>query len=203
MSKKLISFRDRQRRRRQSGSGGHKPSGRPREWDDLALYWKRMIRNPLQLSGRQVWTDRMLWSNALAAGILRAVALTIFTGFHFLLILTAVINTLFLAFLFYYGMTWVVDWVMGRSGNTRQHYAVSDLRTEIIVLSGLVVVYAILGSLIGFPGIAVTFLAFLAGVLRAVHHVYRVTWSHVIVATGAGILSMVAVLYILSAISAL
>lgn len=203
MSKKLISFRDKQRRRRQSGSGGRKQSGRPREWDDLALYWKRMIRNPLQLSGRQVWTDRMLWSNALVAGILRAIALTIFGGFHFLLILTAVINTLFLAFLFYYGMTWVVDWVIGRAGNSRQHYAVSDLRTEMIVLSGLIVVYAILGSLIGFPGMVVTFLALVAGVLRAVHHVYRVDWNHVIVATGAGVLSMIAVLYILSAISAL
>ena len=203
MSKKLISFRDRQRRRRQSGSGGRKSSGRPREWDDLALYWRRMIRNPVQLSGRQVWTDRMLWSNALVAGILRAIALTIFVGFHFLLILTAVINTLFLAFLFYYGMTWVVDWVMGRTGNSRQHYAVSDLRTEMIVLSGLIVVYAVLASLIGFPGMVVAFVVLVAGVVRAVHHVYRVTWSQVIVATGAGILSMVAVLYILSSISAL
>jgi hypothetical protein len=145
----------------------------------------------------------MLWSNALVAGILRAIALTIFVGFHFLLILTAVINTLFLAFLFYYGMTWVVDWVMGRTGNSRQHYAVSDLRTEMIVLSGLIVVYAVLASLIGFPGMVVAFVVLVAGVVRAVHHVYRVTWSQVIVATGAGILSMVAVLYILSSISAL
>lgn len=203
MSKKLISFRDKQRRRRQSRSHQPKNSGRPHEWDDLVLYWRRIVTNPVQLSGRQVWTDRMLWSNALSAGILRAIALTIFSGFHFLLILTAIINTLFLAFLFYYGMTWVIDWVIGRSSNTRQRYAVTDLRAEMIVLSGLIVLYVILTSLLGFAGMAIALIALIAGVVRAVHHVYRVTWSQVILSTGAGILSMLAVMYILSAISAL
>ncbi len=203
MSKKLISFRDKQRRRRQSRSRHPKNSGRPHEWDDLVLYWRRMLAHPLQLSGRQVWTERMLWSNALGAGILRAIALTIFSGFHFLLILTAVINTLFLAFLFYYGMTWVIDWVMGRSANTRQRYAVTDLRTEMIVLSGLIVPYVVLTSLLGFLGMAISLSILIVGVLRATQHVYRATWSQVILSTGAGILSMLAVMYILNAISAL
>ncbi len=203
MSKKLISFRDKQRRRRQSRQQHSKNSRRPHEWDDLVLYWRRMLRNPLQLSGRQVWTERMLWSNALGAGILRAIALVIFDGFHFLLILTAVINTLFLAFLFYYGMTWVVDWVIGRASNSRQHYAVTDLRTEMIVLSGLIVFYVLTATLIGLPGMAISFVALVGGVLRAVHHVYRVSWGQVILSTGAGILSMLAVLYILGALSAL
>ncbi len=203
MSKKLISFRDKQRKRQQSRGPQRPRSGPPHEWDDLVWYWRRILQSPLQLAGRQGWTERMMWSNAILAGLIRIIGLTIMDGFHLLLILTTFVNMLFLAFLFYYGMTWVIDWVVGRTRGSHPYFSVADLRREVIVLSGWIVIFALL-ALIPAPFFSLlALLGFAAMLVRAVHQVYRVTWGQTLMASAAGILSIVAVLYILSSINAL
>lgn len=196
MSKKLISFRDKQRKRQQSRGTQKQRHGSPYQSDDLVAYWQHIVRHPLQFAGRQPWTERMVWSNALLAGGIRVIILTVMSGFHFLLLLTTFVNTLFLAFLFFYGMTWVTDWVIGRTGSHRRYFSVTDLRREMIVLSGWIVLYVLL-SLVPFGfGQLVALLGFFAMALRAVHYVYRIPWGQALLATAAGMISMVAILYI-------
>ena len=142
----------------------------------------------------------MVWSNALVAGLIRVIILTITSGFHFLLLLTMFVNTLFVAFLFYYGMSWVTDWVIGRTGSHRRYFSVTDLRREMIVLSGWIVLFVLL-SLVPFGiGQLVAVIGFFAMALRAVRYVYRIPWGQALLATAAGMISMVAILYILQSI---
>lgn len=181
MDKKLISLRDKRRERRIQS---RKPPRRPGELDDVLVYWQRMIRNPLQMAGRQYWTERMLWGNALLAGLLQAVGLTVWQGIHPLIFITTVVNTLFLFFLVYYVMTYVISWILERTG--QRIVNLDSLRTGLIVLSGWLLVLELL-PLIPVPYLyGAGILGFSLLVLRSVHYATRASWSRIVLATAGG-----------------
>lgn len=189
MSKKPISFKSHSRRRRLENH--YRPRRSVHQWDDFFDYWRLFIRNPAQMAGRRPWTERMLWSNAIAAGLLSALQIWVFAGFHLLFLLSAVINTLFDAFLFYYALTWLIVWVLNRTEPSHKRYDVDMLRRQAIVFSGWLVIIRLIAW------IPVPFLTIIAGIgiailgIRAVHALYSVNWLR----AAAGVLSASATIW--------
>ncbi|AUW94600.1 MAG: hypothetical protein C7B44_02095 [Sulfobacillus thermosulfidooxidans] len=203
MSKKPISFKDHSRKRHMEKLYQRKARRQPREWDDFLDYWHYFLRNPFQVASQGPWTDRMLWSNAIVAGILAALRVVAFIGFHVMFMLSAVINTLFIAFLFYYGLTWVIVWVLNRTEPGRRSYAVDTIRVQAIVYSGWLIVLTLISW------IPISGLVYLAGAIlvilgiRAVHQLYGVSWPRAVSSMLAGSVSMIAIIMILNHLAAL
>lgn len=196
MSKKPISFRTKQRERRQRQIPlSRQHSG---QWQDITVYWRRMAQDPFQFAGRQLWTESMLWINALAAGLIRAVGTLVWNGVHPMLFISTTVNGLFVAVMVYYLMTWVIAWVVNRLSVRRAPMASPDLlKPEIIVLSGW---FLVLSALTWLPNptpywIAVAGFAVLVG--RAVQHSFGIEWYRAAVATVAGFASVVLLLQLL------
>lgn len=203
MSKKPISFKDHSRKRHMEKLYKSKPRRQAREWDDLVDYWRYFLRNPTQVAGQGPWTDRMLWSNAIVAGILAAVRVLVFGGIHVMFMLSAVINTLFMAFLFYYALTWVVVWVLNRTEPGRRTYAVDTVRVQAIVYSGWIVILTLL-SWAPLPGLVyLGALVLVVFGVRAVRQLYGVTWPRAVSSVLAGSLTMLIVIMILNHLAAI
>ncbi|HBQ94505.1 MAG: hypothetical protein M1294_13665 [Firmicutes bacterium] len=203
MSKKPISFKSQSRRRRLEKQYRPRPRKQVHEWDDLVDYWRIFIRNPFQLAGRAAWTERMLWSNAILAGLLAALRILVFSGFHLLVLLSVTINRLFDAFLFYYALTWLVVWVLNRTEPSQRRYDVDILRRQAIVYSGWLVII-VLAQWIPFPyipsllSIVVAFFG-----VRAVRWLYNVTWVRSAVSVLTGTATIWVLIAILNRVSGL
>ncbi len=203
MSKKPISFKSQSRRRRMEKQYRPRVRKQVHEWDDLVDYWRLFIRNPFQLAGRAVWTERMLWSNAIVAGLLAALQIFIVAGFHLLTLLSATIDTLFDAFLFYYALSWLIVWVVNRTEPSQRRYDVDILRRQAIVYSGWLVI-GVLARWIPFPyvpdliGLVVVVLG-----IRAVRWLYNVTWVRAAVSVLSGSVTIWVLIGILNRISGL
>lgn len=193
MSKKPISFKSQSRRRRLEKQYRPRPRKQVHEWDDLVDYWRLFIRNPFQLAGRAVWTERMLWSNAILAGLLAALQIFLVAGFHLLTLLSASIDLLFDAFLFYYALSWLIVWILNRTEPSQRRYDVDILRRQAIVYSGWLVI-GVLARWIPFPYVVplIVLLVVILGI-RAVRWLYNVTW----IRAAASVLSGTATIWIL------
>ncbi len=205
-----IPFQSRKRQRAQRKVPPRKGAVKPRsssvrpvgprggETDDVRDYWHRFLRHPLSGPGRLLWTERMLWGNALLAALLTTAGIVVEFGFRFLTIISVFINAFFLFFLAYYMFPWVVDWIFHR-----QHVhasTVDGLKVEMIVLSGWLVI-ASLAHLVPFYAPLPYSAALLAcGILAlfAVHRRVRASWVKTALATAGGALSVAVVMAILS-----
>ncbi len=201
MSKKPISFKDHSRKRRLEKTYKSKAKVRrqPHEWDDFLDYWRYFFRNPLQVASPGPWTDRMLWSNAIVAGLLGALHVLVFVGFHIMFMLSAVINVIFDAFLFYYAMTWISIWVLNRTESSRRTYDTDAIRVQAIVYSGWILILSVL-EWVPFSGLLVYLGAVALIVLgvRAVKTLYSVSWMRAIASVMAGAIAMFLVIMILN-----
>ncbi|WP_053958741.1 hypothetical protein [Sulfobacillus thermosulfidooxidans] len=174
MSKKPISFKSHSRRRRLEKQ--YRPRKTVHEWDDLVDYWRLFIPNPAQLSDRGPWTERMLWSNAILAGLISALRIWLFAGFHLLVMLSVAINTLFDMFLFYYALTWIVVWILNRTETAHKRYEVDTLRKQAIAYSGWLVILVVAAWIpVPFLSIGIGLIIAVLGI-RAVHFLYGVNW---------------------------
>jgi hypothetical protein len=153
----------------------------------------------VQIAGRGPWTDRMLWSNAIVAGLLGAIHVLVFVGFHVMFMLSAVINTLFDAFLFYYAMTWVIVWVLNRTEQGRRNYDIETVRVQAIVYSGWIIILNVL-SWLPYSGLLVYLGSLVLVILgvRAVKTLYGVNWMRSIASVLTGSIAMYAIIMILN-----
>lgn len=191
MDKKTISFRAKQREKRESRVHPKNPG----EMDDFVIYWRRMFHNPLQRAGRQVWTERMLWSNALVAALIHGASFTFEQGFHFIYLVSNMVNTFFVFFLVYYVMTWIIAWVLDKTGSRMTD--VQAIRLQIIILSG----WLVLASVMTFVPIMLAYdavlLVFLVLTARAVKHATGAPWWRAGAATSVGGLGLFVILVLL------
>ncbi|PSR21784.1 MAG: hypothetical protein C7B45_09370 [Sulfobacillus acidophilus] len=201
-----ISFQQRKRERQAKRAGvvKQRPTQRPSparaggETDDVREYWARFIHHPFSGSGRFLWTERMLWGNALLASILTTIGIAVEVGFHLLTMISVFINAFFLFFLAYYLFPWVADWIL------RQHQkrvsSVDTLKLEMIVLSGWLVIASLVRLVpVYYPlPYFAALLAFAVLVMVAVHRQVRVPWSQSALATAGGVMSVAIVMAILS-----
>ncbi|MCY0881716.1 MAG: hypothetical protein OWS74_06945 [Firmicutes bacterium] len=211
MSKKPISFQDKLherknkiRTRRPSSSSA---SSAPRADDnDFLIYWSRILRNPLQLSGRGYWTERMLWSNGAVAGIIVGLHYLFIDGIHILLFLAGLVNILFFTFIFYYTIPWMVTHILPKMHRKKRRIYSSDmLKRELIVLSGWFVLYA-LAQWIPWHALLITSgLALLLGieVIRAIRYTYRTSWLDTIVSGLVGFVGYLALVIIINSLFAI
>lgn len=198
-----IPFNSRKRQKRvkdaRTQSRYQQPPRRPTDGalDDVRAYWTHFIRAPFAGPGRFYWTERMLWGNAVIAGILSLIGTAIVVGFAPLTLISYAINAVFVFFVVYYLMTWVINWILIRMGS-RQHFT-DALRLEMIVLSGWLVVV----SLVRLVPIAqpllydAAILVFGILTLIAVHRVARVTWTKAILSSLGGAIAVILLLMIL------
>lgn len=201
-----IPFQQRKRERQAKRAQASKPNpmqrpsaGRPGgETDDVRDYWARFVHHPFSGPGRLLWTERMLWGNALLAAILTTIGSMLEVGFRLLTMISVFINAFFLFFLAYYLFPWVADWIL-RQRQVRAS-TVDSLKLEMIVLSGWLVIASLI-RLVPFYSPLPYFAALLAfGVLvmLAMHQRIRVSWSQSALATAGGIFSVAIVMAILS-----
>ncbi len=196
--------RKRERQAKRTGSAKQRQMQRPSpmraggETDDVRDYWVRFIHHPFAGPGRFLWTERMMWGNALLAAILTTIGVTVEVGFHILAMISVFINAFFLFFLAYYMFPWVADWILRQ--RHKHVSSVDALKLEMVVLSGWLVI-ASLVRLVPFyypiPYFA-ALLAFSVLVMAAVHRHVRVTWSESALATAGGVVSVAIVMAILS-----
>lgn len=194
VDKKLISLRDK-RRQRATRRPPSRPiprsygqNQRPGEMDDVLLYWKRWIRNPLATAGNQFFTERMLWGNGLIAGLARAVILLAQQQFNLMLLISAIVNTLFIFFLVYYLVTFIAGWLLGKMGV--RFVSQEGLRNEIIALSGWIFLVMI-ASVIPVPYVLdVALLGFLILLTRSIKLSAHASWWQAIVSSLAGMMSV-------------
>ncbi|MDA8194708.1 MAG: hypothetical protein M0Z53_12035 [Thermaerobacter sp.] len=202
MEKKPISLRDKRRqktarRRTVTRPAVHRQALRsPGDFDEVLVYWQRWLHNPFQTAGTLPWTERMLWGNALLAGILRAVILLFEQNFNIMLLVSAVLNTLFVFFLVYYAMTFVVGWVLARTGTRFKN--MDGLRTETVVLSGWLALVAIAAVIPVAYVLDVALLVFVGLFTRAVMRATRAPWWRSALATLTGSVLVLAVLSLLA-----
>lgn len=135
MPKGPIPFRP-----RPAGKGGRRPPQGGGEIDEWLWYWRERLRHPLALGGRSFWTERMLYGNAIAGGILLAVSETVRFGFNVLGIASAILNALFIAFIWYYAVPWLSAWIHGALSSVRRPPDTAGLKNELIAFSGVFVV---------------------------------------------------------------
>ncbi len=135
MEKGPISFRARAKK--------HNKPNRPRrthqggELDEWFDYWRERLRHPWSLGGRTFWTERMLYGNALAGGLLVALIEIWLRGFSVLGFVSAVLNVVFLAFIWYYAVPWVTGAIHGAVSASHRPPDTAGLKTELIGVSGL------------------------------------------------------------------
>lgn len=132
MPKGPIPFRP-----RLGGKGGRRPPHGGGEIDEWLWYWRERIRRPLALGGRSFWTERMLYGNAIAGGILLAISETLRFGFNVLGIASAILNALFVAFIWYYAVPWLSEWIHGALSPARRSPDTPGLKNELIAFSGI------------------------------------------------------------------
>lgn len=179
----------------------NRPVSTPRgagETQEVRLYWSHFIRQPFAGPGRFLWTERMLWGNALIAAVLTTIGITIEIGFSLLTMISVFINAFFLFFLVYYLFPWVADWVFRKL----KVYAssVDGLKLEMIVLSGWLVIVSLMRLVPFYYPLPYWTAALLFGVLMliAVHRRVRSSWGQAALATAAGGLAVAVVMLILS-----
>lgn len=170
----------------------------PGELDDFRVYWSRFFRGPFKGPGRDVWTERMLWGNALFAGLVRALATLFTTGFSVLYMVTVLINTFFVFFLVYYIMSWVMNWILVRW--QLRTASTGYLRLEMIVLSGFLVVMSLLPLIPSVGGYAYPLGMVGFGVLVVIHahRAVRASWTQSMISTLGGGLAVIAIQILLS-----
>lgn len=196
MSKKTISFKEKKRAHHERSSSKPRPPQKPTEWDDLRAYWHNIFKHPLTFGERTFWTDRMLWSNAIVAGILRAIASVMYGGFNPLLLFTALINTLFVAFLLLYGFSWIVRWILGKFSKHKAMVNQNGIHTQIIIQSGWLIIFSLF-TFVPYPWtIDIVFFAFFLMLWRGIHHVSNLGWFKTLVATLGGYVTFAVILIV-------
>lgn len=136
MAKDPIWFRSRAKKR----PPARRPvARRPRgsEIDEWLDYWRERARRPLALGGRSFWTERMLYGNALAGGLFLAVIEIWKIGFSVLGFISAVLNVLFLAFIWYYAVPWLTSAIHGGMSPHLRPPDTAGLKNELIAYSGI------------------------------------------------------------------
>jgi len=134
MGKDPISFRERAKKHAKPTLSRPRPQGG--ELDEWWGYWRERVRRPLALGGRTFWTERMLYGNGLAGGLILALIETWHLGFSILGFISAVLNVLFLAFIWYYAVPWLTGAVHGAFTTSHRPPDTSGLKTELIAFSG-------------------------------------------------------------------
>jgi len=190
-----ISFKD---RKRQKKITHYQPPRGGGELDDVRTYWVRFFHNPFAGPGRLMWTERMLWGNALIAGILTIVGGIFAFGFKPLTLFSLFINAFFVFFLVYYLMPWVMNWILIRL-QVRQS-SVDSLKLEMIVISGWLVAVNLIRLIPYIQPLLYDCSVLLFGILTvlSIRRVTRASWGQAILSSLGGALSVVIVLTILA-----
>ncbi len=143
MPKGPISFQSHLKKRRPHGSGRRRQQ-HPHELDEWFDYWRERLAKPLALGGRSFWTERMLYGNALVGGLILAGVETWKFGFSILGFATAVLNMVFMAFIWYFGVPWLTGAIHSAMTSSRRPPDSAGLKNELIAFSGLFVVVSLL-----------------------------------------------------------
>lgn len=168
------------------------------ETNDVRLYWSHFFRQPFAVPGRYLWTERMLWGNALIAAILTTVGSSLERGLHLSVIIPAFINAFFVFFLVYYVFPWVADWIFHRM---KVHASnVDGLKLDMIVLSGWLVIVTLTRIIPFFSPLPYWTASLLFGVLMllAVHRRVRSSWREALLATVGGWMAVAVIMIIVS-----
>ncbi|CAB1127673.1 conserved membrane protein of unknown function [Candidatus Hydrogenisulfobacillus filiaventi] len=209
MSRPPISLADWKRGRQPRTAQPKKKRGRPASGQrpspggDWSLYWRQVLRRPLDHSERGYWTERMLWTNALAGGLLHgAVYLPRLAVLGFF---STLINTLFEAAVFYYVLSWLAAWAVTPPGARRRGVLADQwpARREVIGLSGG---FLLAGLAFWLPEAwpvvpAVLFLILWGLFVRGVHRAYRTSWSRALAGGGLGLAAVAALAAFFSLVS--
>ena len=135
MAKGPIYFRSRVRKHvRPNRSGPRRQGGEIDEWLD---YWRERVRRPFAVGGRTFWTERMLYGNALAGGIILAIIEAWRLGFSIWGVASAVLNALFLVFIWYYAIPWLTQSIHSALTQSRRPPDTAGVKSELIAFSGL------------------------------------------------------------------
>ncbi len=144
MPKGPISFQSHQKKRRAARASERRRPQRPHELDEWFDYWRERLHRPIALGGRSFWTERMLYGNALAGGLILAGIETWKFGFSILGFATAVLNMVFMAFIWYFGVPWLTGAIHTAMTSSRRPPDSAGLKNELIAFSGLFVPVALL-----------------------------------------------------------
>ena len=149
------------------------PPGRVSEIEEWLAYWRERARQPLAIGGRAFWTERMLYGNGLAGGLILAVIEAVRLGFSILGFASAVLNGLFMAFIWYYAVPWLTASIHGSLSESRQPPDTAGLKNELIAVSGLFTLIPLL-SLVSFSlAFWLGWLAVAAALWRMLRFYYR------------------------------
>ncbi len=135
MAKGPISFRERVKKH--SKKTAPRPQRGPGELDEWLDYWRHRVRHPLAMGGRSFWTERMLYGNGIAGGLVLALVETFRLGFSVLAFVSAVLNVVFLVFIWYYAVPWLASAIHGALTASRRPPDAQGLKYELIAGSGL------------------------------------------------------------------
>lgn len=178
------------------------PNARPPqsggELDEVLVYWRHFAPHPLAGPGRYLWTERMLWGNAILAALGTMLGLALELGFHLFTLVGSFINAFFLFMLAYYLVPWVADWIF-RHQQVRAS-TVDGIKLDIIFLSGWLVVVSFL-RLIPYAAPLpywIAMVGFAVLLIGALHRRIRSTWLQATLAGGGACIALVALLLILS-----
>jgi hypothetical protein len=198
-----FQLRKKQRAQAKKGRAARRPPNvRPPtsggELDEVLIYWRQFAAKPFDGPGRNFWTERMLWGNAILTALATMLGLALEDGFRLYVMVGSFVNVFFLFALAYYVIPWVTDWIFRKLHIPASN--VDGLKVEMIVLSGWLVVASLIRLIPFFQPLPYwgAMLGFAVLIVLAVHRRVRSTWGQSALAGGGAAIVLGALLLILS-----